>query len=285
MTELDKELEAFALECEQCSTAANARVVYMRPNRFSDEAIAVAVLVSAHNAVYCSCVTAVAAMDALACLYGHGALDQLNFALNTLQIWAQRTQSDLADIEPPSDLLQYGPLRQVSCEDPRGFGREFLEMSSSLYRNYNCTPDVDLVIHQERICRDLYARASQFDALRATRLFRGTKIEMPGRPAIDIPIFGNKIFGAPISFVTRKVANAKMRAEAMIARFNYARRILERESVLYVLLPSIQLTRNSQSVDGSLEELEMVANANEVKLRHERNIDELAKAILFDDVA
>lgn len=262
------------------------KVVYLKPNDYSDESLAIGVIVEHQNGVDFSYVSSQSASDALHCLYGSEAPEQLNYAIRILK---DNIYSDYFDINndiTATSLLKFGPVTKTECLNPAKYSRDYLEIASSLYRNYDCNFVNNTYISQDEVRTSLYDIASHINAFTASKLFKGEKLKLPNKKTIDIPIVGDNFFGAPVSFVTKKVSDAKTRAEAYIAKFNYVRERWDKEySVIYVLEPSPSHKVNKYLVNDSISELVLVGAANGVEIKHENCMDKLANVILSDAAA
>lgn len=262
------------------------RLVYMKPNEYSDESLAVGVLVRHELGCEFSYVASEAAYTALGCLYGIEAKEQLIYGLDVLRRRIYSGSDIFETGNSPTSLLKFSSIDHVTCSNPKTYASDFLKISSSLYRNYDCMQGSSDYVGQDTIKLDLYKRASLLDAIKATKIFEGRKFDLLSKGKVEIPIYGEKIFGAPISFVTKRVSTAKVQAEAYIAKFNYVKQILNHQSAaLYILMPTLDKDINHKIVKSSIDELYEIAKANDVILRCEKDPNELAHIILNDEVA
>lgn len=286
MKNLNMNIEEVVSFYEERLIQVQRRVVYLKPNEYSDESLAVGVLVHHDLGYEFSYVASEAAYAALDCLYGAEAREQLIFGIDVLRKQIYSGSDIFEKGNSPTSLLRFSSVEHVSCDNPKKYASDFLKISSSLYRNYECTQGANDYIGQDIIKLDLYKRASLLDAIKATKLFEGRKFELPEKGKVNIPIYGERIFGAPISFVTKRVSSAKVQAEAYIARFNYVKQLLDNQrSVLYILTPTLDKNVNHKIVKSSIDELYEIAKANDVILRCEKDPNELAHMILEDEVA
>ena len=261
------------------------RIVYLRPNLYSDERLAICVIVSAETKMHLkTIVNSGLALSALNDFFDQHAQEQTMFALKILDHYV-KTNRNIADLEPPSDILRFGPPTNATCEDPEQFAHDLLEISSSLYRAYQCKTRVSESIGQEEVTTNLFHSVTELNALKATGLFKGARISLSGQSSIRVPILGDRIIGVPVSFVTKQIANAKTQAEAFIAKYSIAGKRINKKPAVYILTPSHEYKINQKHIEDGLAELKAVADGHNVLLRHERSLSELAHALLRDEAA
>lgn len=265
---------------------AVCRIVYLRPNMYSEEQITVGIVIANQSgSVFRTIVNSEVARSTLRSFFSEEVEEQ---ALEDLNLLEQKVKqaSSLSFVESPSGLLRLGPISEVSCSDPLRFAQDLLEVSSSLFRTYHCATRTSDSVGQDVIASQLYDSVTQLNVIKATGLFRGAEVRVSDGFSIKLPICGERIFGSPVSLVTPKVATAKTQAAALIAKYSVARKILHRRPAIYVLAPSrAQRGINHELVENSLIELSAIASELNVLLRHERNLSELAYALLKDEAA
>lgn len=264
-------------------TEGMMRVVYLRPRNVGDEAIAVGVVYQCNDKIEVVTVESVSAYEALRCLQGDYAVDGTIAALGVLKSYVEN--SETIDLVSPSSNLMLGEVKGFFSENSREYARDYLYLSSSLLQERKKSA-VQKKVSQSDIAKELYKEVSHINVIAATKLFDGYKIKTKRNRSISFPIFGDRIIGAPISMTSSKVASSKTLAEAYCAKFVVAREYVNRKPSLYVLAPSFNSKDvNMSLIEDSLGELEMVADANDIAVRVERNTIELARAILLDESA
>jgi hypothetical protein len=267
------------------AVAATYRVVYLRPNRYSDEALVIGVVVEAAGRTCLRVVQSEGALEALAYLFGETGKEQTIHALALLHGQVGSGAPRIDDLRTPSDLLFLGDTKEGHCSDPQQFAHDLLEISSSLFRSYHSPTVPSRYVTQEEVALSLFNSVTELNALKASGLFQETRVPISTNTTIKVPICGDRVVGGPVSFVTKQVGAAKTQAEALIAKYSLVGRKLRRQPALYVLTPTSDSRVNQREVDNSLFELHAVADGHGVWLRHERRLSELAHVLLRDDAA
>lgn len=261
------------------------RLVYFRPSPYSDEALVVGVLLSADRTVYLRTIQSESAYSALAHLFGENGKEQVSFAIDLLRSHVDKIADHLDTLGSPSDIISLGAVNRGVCGDPQGFAHDLLEMSSSLFRSYSSPLGQSGYITQEEISFCLFDNVTKLNALKATILFKGLEVPLSKQSTVRVPISGDRVIGGSVSLVTKQVGAAKTQAEALIAKYSVAGRIVDKKPAIYVLVPGSESKVNQKEVDASLFELRDVAEGHNVLVRHERSLPELAQALLRDEAA
>lgn len=278
------ELNSITKNIDEKYLDALYRVIYLHPNAYSDEQIAVGVALSANNEIYFSNISTSLAYERLNALLGKNAQEQTILALKTLRQYMNANHGiGINNLISPTDLLHLGPTSHAKCDNPHQFSHDLLEISSSLYQNYHCKTADHGSISQEAVIGSLYDSVTQLNALKATQLFRGEKISLSREASIKVPILGDHIVGGPISLVAKKIELAKNIAEASIARYSLAGKVIKKKAAIYILAPSRGFKTNQPKLESSLFELKAIADGLGVLFRYERNLSELAHALLSDE--
>jgi hypothetical protein len=268
---------------------AHYRIIYLRPNPYSDEALTVGIVLKTDSSTVFHQVPFDGANSAIVSLLGENGREQTAFALEAVRKAAEERNLNLETLESGSDILSIGAIERARCDDPDQFSRDLLEISSCLCRSFRAQSNEYESITQDQVNVSLYNTLTKIDAFKATRLFKGLKVNLGPNSStssiVKIPISGDHVIGGPVSFVTKQVGSARTQAEAAIARFSLAARQVNKKPAIYVLTPSSELKAKQDDVDKSIAEIRAVAVGHGVIIRHERSYQELAKALLRDDAA
>lgn len=262
-----------------------SRLVYLKPNRYSNEALTVGVLCSNGKENIFRYIASDSAYDNLSCLFGEENIEQVKFALAALNIETKMGDVSFKSFESQSDLLEVSEIREAETENMHDYAQDLLQLSSSLYRNYSCRTISQETFTQDQFKKQLYIEVSSINPFGATKLFRRKYFKTPDNNIkIELPIYGDNIIGSPFTFKAKKIAEAKNMAEAFIARCNYVREFIhDKEINVYILAPSMDDKVNQKIASDSFEELQFVARANGVNLKREKHIQELARVIMHDE--
>jgi hypothetical protein len=257
------------------------RVVYFRPSDYSAEQIAVGLLADAGARVDARFVSSAAALTLMAQLFGEGGVEQFQFASGELRRSLQRA-SKVEDVEMPSDLFFAGEPLVAYTADRNGLLASVLASSSALMR-----PGSSVVVEHvgpadaQIFAQEVMNEVSRLNPFLGGQIFHH-RLDMDNGEVLDLPILGNKIFGAPVSFAAR---DHRMRAEAYVAKFNWARNRVPQEPRVYVRAPGEGPMETSERLERSVRELQAIAEASRVPVRICRSTEELAVAIVRDEEA
>ncbi len=258
------------------------RVVYLKPSAIASEAIAVGVVSQVGDVIHLTNIESPLEFDALRCLQGEAEVGNVIFSLKFLKQQLKRGYSDIEEIDSTVSNCFLGNSQQFVSEDHLSYARNYLRLSSCLLQERTCKT-AKRTLTQNDASKILFDKISQFDVITATKLFEGYSLDVSRGKKIKFPIYGERIIAAPVSMVTKQINVAKNIAEAYCAKLSVARNYVKRNAVIYVILPSIDKTSNLSLLEDSLGELEFIADANGVSVRAEKNIDELAQAVLHDE--
>lgn len=260
------------------------RHIYLCPNAYSDERIIIGLIGQSDSGIESKFVSSPTAIETLITLIGSEGVEQYQFAIaeirRSLKKW-----NDIAKIEDlPSTLFIFGETYNAITSARTSLYKDILEVSSSLYRSCAASNISKTLAGQTTLTKTLHERISQLNPLIADDLFSKKKIKTTEGDVIDVPIFGRKIFGAPVSFVAREMGEPRMRAEAYVAKFNWLKNYVPQKPRVYVLAP----TQNTQSgvnrLEASMRELLAIADAASVPLRHGETTDALATQVINDEI-
>ena len=257
------------------------RVVYMRSNVAADEALAVGVVYTCNSEIRLLTIEGMPD-SALYCLYDGAVVSNLRFSVHVLRQLLRGFDGCIEDIESPASNIFFGIPKSFVADDLEKYVKDYLKLASSLVPEKQGKKKAG-GISQKDIGRVLYHEASQIDVIAATTLFEGYRYPLARGKYIRFPIYGESVVGAPVSFVTRQVGAAKNTAEAYSAKLSAVSANASRKGALYVLLPSLDYGANHNLIEDSVGELELVASANDVTVRFEKDSRELAKRLILDD--
>src|SRR5262249_30283704 len=142
--------------------------------------------------------SSVAPLALMATLLGEGGVEQYHFAADELRR-AVTKSSALDGVTFPTSLLVAGDVLSACTKDREGLLTSILASSSCLVRSdttiANPFPNTP---HQPRLITALCEHVSVLQPLVARDLFN-QKVVVENN-TVEIPILGNRIFGAPVSF-------------------------------------------------------------------------------------
>jgi hypothetical protein len=260
------------------------RIVYLRPNPISDEALAVAVIHGAKGHLSMHGVAHPRAIQRLDSLYGQESRKQILDGLRIFSDVVNDEQPALTDVKTVVDLFSIGDIASFYSEQPEYEASFILHQVSSLYTAVMATEDgSDVQVSQKIFANRLRDEMSFHNVMAATALFRGYNVVIGAGQSMKVPIYGDRVAGIAVSFNGSNPAGSKINAEAFIARMLVAQRTLGRKPVVYSLSPSLSEKGNQNVIDGYLEELRLIGNVAGVAVRNERSVKELALSILRDD--
>lgn len=280
MTTLDQELSTVMKRHQAHIADGICRLVYLQPNPYSDEALVVAVLLESRGRLYFDRIVSPDNYRALECLFGEQMRDQTIFALDVLREHAHSSSLSLFEAEAPTDLLKFGSVFRVSCENPEKYARDLLRVSSSLYRTYRVETEDAPFVSQRQVVEFLRESIVRLNLFKGQALIKPKRLQLKDKGHIEIPIYGDMVMGSPISMATKEVGGAKTQAEASIARLRYARELLTgRTPVVFVYAPVGGKSADRNRMEDTLAELEVVGKASEIEICPEDSIEKLARAV------
>lgn len=255
------------------------RLLYLRPSFYSDERIAIGLIASARGRVETRFVSSPAAIELMSQLFGEDGVEQFHFASGELRrSLSKATSLDL--IEPPTDLLLIGEKIPAFTSDRNGLLAGVLEMASCLIRARSARSKEVIISDREApFTKELFSWVSRLNPLIADRIFDQTFVAPTGEE-IDLPILGDKIFGAPLSFLR---SDQTMRAESYVAKFHWLSRHLIQKPRLYLLAP--QGSSESKGKAENIRELSEIAKSLNVPLKISTSTEHIATLIVQDEAA
>ncbi len=256
------------------------RIVYLRPTRYAEEQFAVGLVAESTDRLETKFVSKPAAIDLMTHIFGEDGVGQFQFAVAELRRNALHCKS-IAEFETATDLLTLGePLSAYTC-DRAGFLSSVIA-SSSVFLRY------DEEKHSQRLSNTEAVHFSDEVLEHVNRLhpFLGGRIFHQQvtvcDETVDLPICGQRIFGAPVSFAIR---DQRMRAEAYVAKFNWVRNHIPQTPRMYVLAPSRAVAEVSERLVRSVRELCAIAEAAKVEVEISASTGSLAEMIVRDEAA
>lgn len=256
------------------------RLVYMRPSEYSDERIAVGLIASAQNGLEARFVSSVDSLELMAHIFGQGGLEQFHFATAELRR-ALRQATSLDSVTMPTDLLEAGEKTSAFTADRSGLLLNILASASCLVRSESSrSREVFSPPPMLSLADDLFEQVTRLNPTVAQDMFN-RKIKIDGK-TVELPIYGNRIFGAPVSFVSKDL---KMRAESYVARFVWLRQHLRQKPRLYLLTRQEGSEVVSARSESSVDELRAIAEASKVLLKTSDSTEEMATLIIQEEAA
>jgi hypothetical protein len=103
---------------------------------------------------------------------------------------------------------------------------------------------------------------------------------VPTGEVVELPIFGTRIFGAPVSFAA---SDQKVKGESYIAKFHWLRKYMpqKQQPRIYLLVPK----DISMSRENGIRELQAIAETVSMPIKISASTNELATNILSDEAA
>lgn len=267
----------------------STRNIYLRPNAYSDESICVGVLYQDNSKIGIKSNQSLQAYEILKLLYGDGLVENFTFSLNLLHESVSNNSGILPELTPPTDILSFGPLNIASVKNTQNYISDLLRVSSSLYRNYRIVADKYKSKSQETLVREFKQEIIDMHPLLGRKIVETKKIQVRDKRMIDIPIYGNKIIGAPISISISKSGLSIELGEAYIAKLNWARDALrktqtfERYAAIYVYVPEVIEDIQRNKIDDGIYELGEIGRASNINVFSSHKMSDLAKRVYKDE--
>jgi hypothetical protein len=256
------------------------RLVYLRPTAYSDERIAVGLIAGAHDHLESRFVSSVDSLEVMARIFGESGVEQYHFATAELRRAISRCVS-LDSMTMPSDLLVVGEKTPAFTMDRNGLMASILASASCLVRSEPSRgSEVVSSAPTNSLSRDLFEHVSRLNPLVAHDLFN-QKIKIEG-DMVELPIYGSRIFGAPVSFAARDL---RMRAESYVAKFVWLRQHLRQQPRVYLLTPQEGSADVTARLDSSIRELRAIAEASDMPLKASGSAEEMATLIIQEEAA
>lgn len=285
MSELDMVIGDAVTKQTPLTKSLGWRLVYFKPNAYSDEAISVGVVVDHEDRVFVDYVCSTDALEMFTNMFGAHARDQLMFGLDLLKGEILNREFDFSAGLPPTNSFKFGRVRTAVCDDVEGFARDLLRLSSSLFRRYEVVSNRFRSVGQSDIIASLKQRIVELAPLRARELIRTATIRFAQGGSFKVPLCGPRTIGTPVSLMTSRVGEAVKGAEAQMMKLSYAKKVLHRNPYLYVYTPPMSEDSGSilSRVTEGLEELRTLGENSGVHVSWSDSIDELATTVLHNE--
>lgn len=262
------------------------QLVYLRPTAHAEEQLTVGVIAMSNSGFELRLVSSVAALDLMTKIVGDSGVEQFHFAAGELRRSVSRLDS-WESLAMTTDLLIVGEKISAFTRDRSGLLTSVLASASSLIRGSSTRAgEVVTPSPTMKILKELYHEVSLLNPLIADDLFhrkvtldKGSEVE-----EVELPIFGNRIFGAPVSLLTA-TSDQKMRVEAYVAKFHWLQQFLHQRPKVYILAPDNRTRTIAQRAHSSIRELRAVAKASNVELGISESMAELAAFVIKDEAA
>jgi hypothetical protein len=249
------------------------QLVYLRPSQYLDERIAVGLLTESSGRLDARFVATVAALDSMSRLIGAHGVEQFQFAISELRRSLARTET-LGSLRIPTDLLVTGERQVAFTSDRGGLLASILSASCLMRSGPERRVDFASEAPPLEFSKDVINHVNRLNPLVGDRIFNQTiTIESD---QIELPIFGDRVFGAHVSFVGK---DQSMRTESYIAKFRWLRSHLQQKPRVYLLRPG------DHGCDLRLRKLHAIAEASDVSLTVSETTEEIATQILQDEAA
>lgn len=175
-----------------------------------------------------------------------------------------------------------GDAHVAYTKDRAGLLGSVLASASALLRAGSSSVVERLTVVDAQIfSQEVMNEVTRLNPFLGDRIFHH-QLNMDNGEVLELPILGDKIFGAPISFAAR---DHRMRAEAYVAKFNWARKRVSQQPRVYVRAPVQGPIEVAERLERSVRELTAIAEASRVPVRICESTEELASAIVRDEAA
>jgi len=256
------------------------RLLYLRPSPYSDERIAVGLVANAHGHLETRFISSLSALGMLEHLFGEDGVEQFHFAADELRRTVAKVKC-LDSLSLPTDLLSAGETLSAFTFDRNTLLTKILDSASCLVRrSTSCGLEIPDTVALP-FTRDLFEHMTRLNPLTASQIFHRPYKARTGE-TMELPIFGNKIFGAPVSFAT---ADHRIRAESWVARISWLRDELSQEPRIYLLAPPAGDVATNARRESGVRELRAIAKHSKLPLKETGSTEEMAVAILADEAA
>jgi hypothetical protein len=256
------------------------RLLYLRPRQYSDERICVGIVASGSERLEARFLSSPGAINVMSRLFGDDGVEQFQFAASEIRR-AAASASTLETFRAPTDLVAVGDVLGAVTRDREGLLSTILASSSCLMRVATTALVVDSSAVNTPFARDLERRIQSLNPLTSGKLFR-QKVTVDSGQVVELPIYGSKIFGAPVSVTGR---DQVIRAESWIAKLRWLRNHLPQHPRVYLHHPSSDASKGTSESVPSIREVMAIAETCDVPLRMSESIDELAAQVLKDEAA
>jgi hypothetical protein len=127
--------------------------------------------------------------------------------------------------------------------------------------------------------RDLFDQVNRLNPLIGKRIFNQKFTANTGE-VMRLPILGDRVFGAPVSFAAR---DESTKAEAYVAKFRWLGNQMHQEPRIYLLTPTEG--PRALRLDPSIRELCAIAWALKVPVQISESTEGMASQLLKDEAA
>jgi len=254
------------------------RLVYLRPSHYSDERIAVGILSSNEAKIDSRFLASGSPIESMIQLLGEDAVEQFQFAVSEFRR-ALMLCPNLDSLRSPTNIFMLGDKASAYTDDRANLITSILESASCLVRHTSTRSTEIAGTAQPRLIREIFNHVSQLNPGIASEIFN-KRVSVAG-DTIDLPIYGRRIFGAPVSFANSAQI---VRAESYVAKFNWLRSHLVQTPKIYLVAPAGE-GQSSARIVPQLKELTAIAAASKVDLSIAETANELAQRVLKDEAA
>jgi hypothetical protein len=254
------------------------RLLYLRTTPYAEERLAVGLVADRQGTLEARFLATVSVLDLMRQILGDSAVEQFQFAAAEVRRALAASNNGLDDLELPTDLFVAGEKLPVHTQDRDGLLSNVLATASCLVRA-GTLKSADPLAPPSQLQRDLFDKVSRLNPLVGQRIFNNKFTANTGQ-VVNLPILGDRIFGAPVSFAAKE---QMMKAESYVAKFNWLRRQMKQEPRIYLLAPTGTDGDLPSRLDTSIRELRAVAEASSVPLKIADSTEVMASQILSDE--
>jgi hypothetical protein len=256
------------------------RLMYLRPHAYADERIIVGLISCNKNALEAKFLSSVGALQLMEHMFGESAVEQFHFAAAEVRRKMTCHQT-LEAFTLPTDLLLFGETQEAFTQDREGLLTTILTSAASLMRGGTGkgVASVSPPFTPTELQRDLFEHVNRLDPFKGHRIF-DRKFTTKTGEVVRLPILGDRIFGAPLSFAAKE---QMMKAESYVAKFRWLDSQMEQKPRIYVLAPE---TRQGESEDSpGIRELRAIAQASDITVVISESTEGMASQVIRDETA
>lgn len=257
------------------------RLLYLRPTPYADERIAVGLVAGREDGLEARFISSAAALQLMEQVFGENTVEQFQFAAAEVRR-AISARGNVDGFAVPTDLFVAGEKLAAFTHDRDGLLSSVLTAASCLVRSgieksvETLTPPPPVQLQ-----KDLFDQVNRLNPFIGERIFNN-KFKANTGQVVNLPILGERIFGAPVSFAAKE---QMMKAESYVAKFHWLHSQMKQEPKIYLLAPGATDGEAPARLDPSIRELRAIAEASSVSLKISDSTERMATQILKDEAA
>jgi hypothetical protein len=263
---------------EQVFEEFEYRLLYIRPSPYADERIVVGVVSDNKERLEAKFLSSLEALQTMEQMFGESGVEQFHFAAGEVRRAIARHTS-LQSLILPTDLLVLGVTQEAVTRDREGLIRTILGTSSSFMRigTAKGVSSISPPPPTIELQKDLFDHVNRMDPFKGQRIF-DKKFTTKTGEVVRLPILGDRIFGAPLSFAAKE---QMVKGESYVAKFRWLDGQMQQKPRIYVLAPE---TRHGESEDSrGIRELRAIARASDVAVVISESTEGMASQVIKDE--